>query len=215
MPPEIDPNKNPDPAANSSHDELKVLKAELEQLKKEKGEWDKNEESLNQKVKKEREEKEKKESETKVLESALKFNLMSSDFLKANESILPKEVPDLFRAAEKEKYESPMQKANATKAAIIQSFFCVQSNMDLLTSFHKSMLEDYLKLTKNGKEEKADHIFENIFEPALEAVKRIKKTEELIKSKEGFGINTDADQAYKEKLTKMAEKKFFGGKINA
>lgn len=200
-------------------DDVQALKAELESLRKEKAEWssqkNKAEMTLNDKVKLEREDQEKKQADSKTLESALTFNLTSRDFLKSNESILPKDISDIFAAADKEKYDSAIQKANATKSAIIQSFFSQQSNVDVLTDSQKNVLADYLKLTKNGREDKAKEVYENLFEPALSTIKRVKKAEELARQSQGFGGTNDADQAYKEKLIKMAQKKFFKGAVNA
>ncbi len=168
--------------------------------------------SLNDKVKLERDALDKKASEGKALESALMFNMGAAAFLKENGSILPKEIEEIFKAADKETYENAIQKSNATKAAIIQSFFSQQSNVELLTENQKSALADYLKLTKNGKEEKAKDVYDNLFDSALGTLKRVKKAEELNRAKLGLGSDGGIDQAYKEKLSKMAEKKFFRGK---
>jgi hypothetical protein len=196
-------------------DELSTLKSQLEALQKEKATWASSHESLNDKVRKENEEKARKQGDSKALESALTFNLTANEFIKSNETILPKDISDIFKVAATEKYDSAIDRANATKAAIIQSFFSQQSNVELLTESQKISLADYLKLTKNGKEEKARELYDNLLEPALGTLKRVKKAEELSKSNSGFGLSTDADQAYKEKLMKIAEKKFFKGKLNA
>jgi len=196
-----------DPAA-----ELASLKAELEQLRKEKQELIKKDLTLNDKVKLEQEDRQKKESDSKVLESALTFNLTSAEFLKLNESVLPKEIGEIFQAADKEKYDSAIHKSNATKAAIIQSFFSQQSNVDLLTGSQKSILEDYLKLTKNGKEDKAREMFDNLFEPTLNTLKRVKKAEELYRSKNGYRGDSKGDSQYREKLMSLSRKHFLGEK---
>lgn len=193
-------------------DDTQALREELDQLRKEKSQWSSQNTTLNDKVKMDQEERLKRDSDSKSLESALTFNLTSADFLKANDSVLPKEISEIFQMASKEKYENAIQKASATKAAIIQSFFSQQSNVDFLTDSQKLSLADYLKLTKNGKEEKAREIYDNLFEPSLAALKRVKKAEEIFKSKQGFGLSTNSDQSYKDKLSKMAEKKLFRGK---
>ena len=167
--------------------------------------------TLNEKAKLEREDLESKTKQSKQLESALTFNLTSSEFLKQNESVLPSEIGDIFRLAEKEKYENAIQKANATKAAIIQSFFSQQSNLDLLTESQKSTLDDYLKLTKNGKEEKAKEIYENLFDPALSTLKRVKKAEELARAKMGYR-DGKGDTHYREKLMKLSRQHYLGEK---
>ncbi len=202
-PPAVPPSQDPDMAA---------LKAELETLRAEKKALADKDLSLGDKVRNQNDLKSKADADSKSLESALTFNLTSADFLKMNESLLPKEIGDIFKVAASENYDSAIHRANATKAEIIQSFFKVQANVDLLTDSQKNTLADYLKLTKNGKEERSREIYDNLFEPALGTMKRVKKAEELNRSQSGFAGSTDVEQAYKEKLVKMAEKKFFKGK---
>ncbi len=213
-----DPTKEPPPAGGAGGgakpDELQSLKDQLAALQKEKSEWEKKKEDdlgLGDKVTKERLEKDKKTGETKNLESALTFNLTSADFLKANESVLPKDIGDIFKAADKETYDGAVQKANATKAAIIQSFFSQQSNVDYLTETQKLALADYLKLTKNGKEERSKDIYENLFEPALSTLKRVKKAEEL--GREKFGGLKEGDGEYRDRLMALSKKHFLGEKV--
>ena len=213
-----DQNKEPEKKDDTKDktepsDELRTIRAELDKMRQERDELLKKDQSLNDKVKYERDNRDKRESDSKQLESALTFNLTSSEFLKMNESILPKEISEIFEAASKEKYESAIQKANATKAAIIQSFFSQQTNVDMLTESQKSTLEDYLKLTKNGKEEKAREIYDNLFEPALGSLKRVKKAEELYRSKNGFRGDSKGDSQYKEKLMSLSRRHYLGEKV--
>jgi hypothetical protein len=158
------------------------------------------------KAKKETEASSKSTKDTKKIESALKFNLGVQDFVKNNKDILPSDVEGILRVAEKENYDTALAKANAVKVGIVNSFFSVQANLDLLTSAQKIQLEDFQKLTKNGKEERAEHIFENIFEPALETFKKLKKAEELGKARSGFRSGSGVENDYKERLMKMARK---------
>lgn len=183
--------------------ENETLKAKLAEYEKQKSENDK---SLNDRLKAQAQSKE----EVQALETAINFNLTSGQFLKDNESVLPKEIGDLFKLADKEKYDTPVQKANATKASVIEKFFELQANVNLLTPGHKLALEQYLKLTKNGKEEKAQYVYENIFEPALNRLRDQKKAEEVQKSKNGLGDGTD--KAYKEKLMNLGRKHYLGEK---
>lgn len=172
-----------------------------------------NDQSIIDKVEKERKERESRDTESQKLESALRFNLSTERFLKENHAILPQDISAIFAAAEKEKYDSAIEKANATKSAVIKSFFTLQSNMDVLTSNQKLALEDYFKLTSKGREEKADEVYRNIFEPAVETIKLIKRAEELAKSK-SLGA-TDEDQgekAYKRRLIAGSRKHFLGEK---
>jgi len=155
-----------------------------------------------------RESDDKKKSEFKALESAITFNTAGKEFLKTHESILPKEAADIFAAAEKETYDTPVQKASNIKSGIITEFFKVQSNLDLLTPTHKQTLDGFLKLTKNAKEDKAQEIYENIFEPAIEMLKRIKKAEEVNRSQNGLASVTGSEAAYEKRMRDLSEKHY-------
>ncbi len=192
--------------------ELDTMKAELAKARAELDGFRSNNQTLNDKVKIDQDQRSKRDSDSKQLESALTFTLTSGDFLKQNESILPKGASDIFKAADKEMYDSPINKANAIKVGLIDLHFSQQSNVDFLTDDQKELLADYQKLTKNSKEEKSNEIYKTVFKPSIDTMKRVKKAEELARANQGYGGNTDLDQAYKDKLTKMAEKKFFRGK---
>lgn len=203
--PKVDPA--PDPAA-----ELAALKAELAALKAKAPTPPADDPDLQEKARKARESSDKDASRTKSLENALKFSLRSSEFLKQNEALLPKEVADIFKQADKENYSDAIEKDGAIKAGLVQSFFSVQANVDLLTAGQKSSLDDYLKLTKTGKQEKAQAIYDMIFEPAFEMLKRVKKAEALTR---GHAAGTDVEDNYRKRLLAHSRKHYLGEKTDA
>lgn len=190
------------------------LATDFEELKKSqaKPEPKPDDKTLDEKVKEENERKAKEAGSTKALEAAFLFNHGSGKFIEEHKEILPKEVSDIFAQAEKESYDSPIDKANATKAALIQSFFALQAHLDLATPSHKSVINDYLKLTKKAKEERASEVFMNVFEPTLHLLKQVKKAEEIEKSKYGIVEGSDSEKAYKEKMLKVSAKHYLGEK---
>ncbi len=193
----------------ASKAEATKLKADIEALKNPKPEPKPDPEKdadLQAKAKKDKEETEKANVSAKRVENALKFNLSVNEFVKTNKDILTADIEGILKAAEKENYDTAFNKANAVKVGIIGTFFAVQANMDLLTAAQKSQLEDFQKLTKNGKEEKAEHVFENIFEPAIELLKKVKKAEELGKAKNGFSSGSSVENDYKQRLINQAKK---------
>ena len=168
---------------------------------------------LGDKAKKEREAKEKSAADTKAIEAALKFALGARDWIKTNASLLPKDIAGIFDAADKETYENAVEKDAAIKSAVVQEFFKLQANLDLLTPSQKSALEDFLKLTKNGKQEKARTMYEQIFEPTFEMLKRLKKAEQL--GKDGHASASDMETAYKNRMMNMSKKHYMGEKADA
>lgn len=199
--------------------ELADLKAKFEAQEKElaalkaKGDPNPNpkpdDKSLSEKAEAERKAKEAKDLESKSLESALKFNLGSKEFVKNNASLLPQNIQGIFDAAEKENYASAVQKANAIKVGIVSEFFAQQGNLDLLTDHQKQSLEDFKKLTKDVKEERVQGIFDSIFEPTLETLRKVKKAEALQK---GLATPSDAQDAYKQRLMAGSRKHHLGEK---
>lgn len=172
----------------------------------------KDEPGLLDKTKKNAQSDDDKKSESARIESAIAFNYTLKEWLKTNKDILPGEIEDVFKISEKEKYDSQIQKANALRDAIIQSFFSVQDNLDLLTANQKRAIDEYLKLTKNGREQKAESVFENYFEPALETMKRVKKAEEVGRARSGFATGSKVEDAYKERLIQGSRKTYLGEK---
>lgn len=145
----------------------------------------------------------------KGLEAAIRFGLKSAEFLKQNETLLPKDVSDIFKQADKETFGDAIEKDAAIKAGLVQSFFSVQANVDLLTGGQKATLDDYLKLTKTGKQDQAQKIYDMIFEPAFEMLKRVKRAEALTK---GYSSGSSDEDAYKQKMIGISRKHYLGEK---
>lgn len=202
-PPKKDSQSAPNPEAAAR---IAELEAELKKFKEAKPNPD--DASLHDKAQRQREADDKSANQTVELESAIKFNLDAENFLKQNERFLPKEIGDIFAQANKEKFNSPIEKARELKASTLQGFFSLQANVDLLTAGQKAALDDYLKLTKNGKQEKAQQTFDMIFEPALEMLKKIKKAEALSK---GHAVGGEND-AYKSRIIAGSKRHYLGEK---
>jgi hypothetical protein len=198
-------------ALRAQNKALEERLAKLETAGKGKGEDDPD---LADKAKKDREAKEKAEAATKDIETALKFSLGARDWLKTNASILPKDIVGIFDAADKENYATAIEKNAAIKSSVVQEFFKLQANLDLLTPSQKSALEDFLKLTKTGKQEKAQLIYDQVFEPTFEMLKRIKKAEQL--GQAGHASPTEVENAYRDRMMKMSKKHYnVGDKADA
>lgn len=183
------------------------LKAKLAQL--EAGNKDKD---LRDRANDFRADKDKESSDHRAIESAVAFNYQKDEFLKKNAALLPESIKDLFTVADKHTYDSPVQKASEIKSGIIEEFFGVQANHDLLTASQKAALADYTKLTKDKKRENAQKIYDSIFEPTLEMLKAVKKADQVNRARNGYG--DDSDSAYKEKLKTLSRQHYLGEKQN-
>lgn len=204
-----DSGQKKEPSIAEIIEQNKSLQARLDALEGKNKDKDK---SINEKVEDHNKDKERRDSDSKELESAVRFDLQSNEFLKNNASLLPKKVSDIFTVASKEKYDSPVEKAREIKAGIVEEFFKVQSNMDLLTPYQKGVVEDYLKLTKLGRIKDAQQIYQTIFEPTLEMLRGIKKAEQVNHTRNGFGDGSD--EPYKQRLIEGSKQHYLGEKKN-
>lgn len=165
--------------------------------------------TLADKARKEREDNEKKQGYEKTLESALNFNIAGKDFVKVNAGLLPKTIESLFTQAEKEIYGSAIEKANAIKVGVVSEFFAVQANHDLLTGSQKIQLDEFLKLTKNGKQDRIENIYSMIFEPTLETLRKVEKAKQV---NSGGKDQSDSEKMQVERMIKMSKKHYLGEK---
>lgn len=165
--------------------------------------------SLADKARLEREANDKKVRHERSLESALNFNIAGPNFLKDNVGLLPKTIESIFVAAEKEKYDSAVDKANAIKVGVVSEFFAVQANHDLLTAGQKIELDDFLKLTKNGKQDRVENVYAMIFEPTLETLRKVEKAKQL---NTGTKNQSDAEKQLADKMMKASKKHYLGDK---
>lgn len=168
-----------------------------------------NPEDLAAKAEKERAENEKRSKHEKALESSIKFTTSAQQWAKDNATLLPKTFDSILAAAEKEKYDSVIQKDASIKTALISEFFGIQSNLDLLTGPQKVALEDFKNLTKDKKQEQAQHVYDTLFEPTFETLKKVTRAKEVAK---GHADQSTGEQAYKDKRLKMARKQHLGEK---
>lgn len=161
------------------------------------------------KAAKEREETERKANHEKQLESAIKFTSQSKDWVKNNAALLPKNFEAIIDQAEKEKYGSAIEKANAVKAAFILEFFGQQANLDQLTAAQKVELEDFKNLTKDKRHEQAQRVFDSVLDPTIESMKKEARARQVGK---GFKDQSTGEQAYRDRRIKEARKQFLGEK---
>lgn len=205
---ELDKLKGFEASTKTKDEELAKLKADLEKATK-KGDPPPDDPSLADKARKEIEAKETASKREKSLEGAIGFVHASKDFVKANQGLLPATIEGVFLAAEKEKYDSAVDKANAIKVEIVKEFFSVQSNLDLLTQTQKNEVENFLKLTKNGKQDRIENMYAMVFEPTLETLRKVEKAKQLQIDPKN---QSDAEKALTDKMLKAAKKHYLGDK---
>lgn len=193
--------------SKAKDDEIARLKADFEKHKTP-PKKDEDQDDLLKKAAKEKADREAKNADTAVIERAVGFNMGLSSWVTENKAMLPAEIEEIIAAAGKEKYETAMSKAGAIKSAIVQSYFGQQANLDVLTAGQKAQVEDFFKLTRQAREEKAATLFENVFEPAFEMQKRLVKAEEVARANSGLGKATKTEDAYKSRVAEQSKNAF-------
>jgi hypothetical protein len=164
------------------------------------------------KVRKMKKDEETQANQIKRIENATRFSMGLGKFLADHKPFLPEEVVKVIGVTEKENYDTTEMRANVIKAAMIKSFFEIQANADLLTSNQKIMLDGFFKLTKTAKEEKASEVYENVFEPTLEMLKRVRKAEEVARANSGFANENDVSSGYRQRLIDRSREIHLGEK---
>ncbi len=178
---------------------------------KDKDEKDKDDEDpLLKKVAKDKADRDAKQADAKSIEGALKFTMGLTDFVTKNGDLLPSDIGELVKASNSETYDSEVAKAAAVKASILKCYFSQQANVDSLTESQKRDLDEYNKLTKTGREERAPTIYANIFEPTLEMHRRLKKADEVRRGESGIQTTSGTEAAYRQKMIDAATKKYLG-----
>jgi len=202
-------DNKPDPAKELEAERTKnaELLKRLEALEKgnQKPEPKKDDDDLAAKAEKLRLEKEKQANDTGKMQKALKFTMGMPEFLKTNASLLPKSIEGIFAQADKEKYENEMEKADAVKVAVVSEFFAIQANLDLLTEAQKNALAEFQALTKNVKQERVQQIYDMVFEPAFESLKRATKAKQV---RDGEIDPANAKAAYAKRIADLSKNKF-------
>lgn len=184
-------------------DRIESLSSQIAELKGGK----KLESDLYSKTEDHNKEREKTDQTSKEIEEAVLFNSSIPSFIQDNRDILPSDVSDIIAVADKERYDRVSDKERAVKSAILQSFFKIESNLDLLTQTQKRLIDDYFKLSSKGKEDRAKDVYSNVFEPSVMMLKKIKKAEEVAKSRNGVRIGSKPEQDYLEKMIKISKQK--------
>ncbi len=194
-------------------EENKAMKTEIEGLKKGgsgAGGGGPDDKSLTERVEAERKLREKNKQETDKIERDISYNLGVRKFVEDHKAHLSENILDLMTEADKQKFENHAEKASTLRTEIIESFFKVQANVDILTPAQKRNLADFQKLTKDGKRQESEKVYESVFEPALEMVKRVKKAEELNLAARGFATAQGGPLAvYEQKLYEAAQRNIF------
>lgn len=163
--------------------------------------------TLAEKAEAERLAREKGSADHAKIERDISYNLGVKKFVEDHKAFLSEDVQGILAQAEKEKYDTAGQKAAELRTEIIEAFFKVQANSDILTAAQKRILADFGKLTKDGKRQDSEKVYESVFEPALEMVKRVKKAEELNLAARGYATASGGPLgAYKQKLFEAAKR---------
>ncbi|MDR3112764.1 MAG: hypothetical protein LBU09_00125 [Endomicrobium sp.] len=186
-------------ALDAEKAEKEKLSKELEELRKKNNPPapPEDKKTLEEQEEENRKQREKIDAESKKIENAVEFNLKIGTFVKDNLEIVGEKIKGIIELASQRTYPNGIEKANELRASILNAFFSEQANIDALPmdSFKNKALE-FLKLTQIKRTEDSAKYWE-LFELAVENIKKEKKHAELLKGKDGK--DTDVKGAEYEK----------------
>lgn len=203
-----------------TEEEIAALKAENEKLKndlkakddtKSKEEKDRIAKEEADKVKgkdyseiaRQKEDDDKKEKDkTAEMEKSAIFNANLNQFVKDNGPLVSPRLASVVEVANKENFANSTERARELKGAIVKEFFSVESNVKHLTDSQKARLDFFLTQTKNGRAEQITAIWDDLFEPTLELVRKIKSFEEKSSGK------VKSDSGIKNKFMEVGKKSY-------
>lgn len=134
-------------------------------------------------------EKAKIDADNKRIENAVKFNFEVERIVNENAGVIGEEIRNIVELAKQRTYSSGIEKANEIRASILNKFFSVQANVDaLLTENFKAKAVEFLALTQVKRNELSANYWE-LFELAVENIKKERKHAELLKSKDGKNVD--------------------------
>jgi hypothetical protein len=135
-------------------------------------------------------EKAKIDADSKRIETAVKFNFEIERIVKENVDIVGEEIKSIVELAKQRTYSSGIEKANEIRASVLNKFFSVQENLDALaTENFKTKAMEFLALAQVKRNELSAKYWE-LFELAVENIKKERKHAELLKSRDGNTVST-------------------------
>ncbi|MDR3243811.1 MAG: hypothetical protein LBT79_03585, partial [Elusimicrobiota bacterium] len=195
-----------------------AAKKEIEKLKNpilpgidDKNKGGKDKATLEEEAKKEAQEKADAKAKNDELEAAIKFEYEIAKMVSDNKEIIGDEVKKILEIAKGRNYSNPIEKANELRSSILSSFFSIAANVEALTAeSFKKQANDFLALTQVARNEQSGKHW-NLFELAVENIKKEAKHQEFIKQSKGENTN-EFQKNYASNLREKTKQYFFPNK---
>ena len=135
-------------------------------------------------------------------ESATKFEIGFDKMREDYKAFLPSETESIVNFVNGQKHENKIDKARDLKVALMDAFFKVQKNIDVLNSTFKDKVSAYNGLTQEAKRKEAN-VYWEVLEVALENHKLIGKGQAANRANGQPGGGSDEE--YNAKVFKKAD----------
>ena len=143
-------------------------------------------------------EEEKANKEKRIIEGA-KFIATFDNFIKEAGDFFPKEAAAAIEVVNKRKYDDEMERADDLRAAIAESVFSIQSNLDLLPAIGQEKVNAFMDMTQKAKQKNAQGIWEYVL-AAYDTFKRTQKQERAEAARRGLGTASEDVAKYESKI---------------
>lgn len=96
---------------------------------------------------------------TQINES-VRFNLSITDFVEKNKNLLPEESPKILTAINSKTYKDDIEKANKTRANLLDSFLSQKENTTAMTISMQARAESFKNLAESDKERRSSEFWD-------------------------------------------------------
>lgn len=96
---------------------------------------------------------------TQINES-VRFNLSIADFVEKNKNLLPEESPKILIAINSKTYKDDIEKANKTRANLLDSFLSQKDNTIAMTMSMQARADSFRNLAESEKEKRSSEFWD-------------------------------------------------------
>lgn len=142
---------------------------------------------------------------TQINES-VRFNLSITDFVEKNKNLLPEESPKILSAINSKTYKDDIEKANKTRANLLDSFLSQKENISALTSSMQARADSFKNLAESEKEKRSSE-FWDLAEVGIALKASVRRAQALNKIN-GVNAGDSSTNVLESKFLAAAKAKF-------
>jgi hypothetical protein len=140
------------------------------------------------------------------INESVRFNISITDFVEKNKNLLPEESPKILTAINSKTYKNDIEKANKTRANLLDSFLSQKDNLVVMTASMQSRAESFKNLAESDKERRSSE-FWDLAEVGI-ALKAGRNKAEALNKINGVNAGDASGNILEQKILAAARAKF-------